>query len=442
MKRAFLLLLLTVGPLHGEILKVQIDGVIDPITSEFITSAVREAEDRDVEFLLISLSTPGGLGISMQEIIQTILNSEVPIVCYVEPQGTHAASAGFFILLSADVAAMAPGTNTGAAHPVFPFGMENKIMMEKVKNDALANLRAIVEVRNRNYELAEKGVIDSESYTAQEALEGNLIDLIASSEDQLLEQLEGREITRFSGETQVLRVQSHQLRLLEMSLRQRILSKIADPNFSLVLGVMGALGLYLEFSHPGLILPGVLGAISLLLALLGFSLLPINLIGVLLIVLALGLFIAEVKIQGFGILGMGGVVSMILGILFLIDAPYPELRIGLELALFVAIPFGLIFMFLLRLVIKSHFSRVTTGEPGMVGLVGVARSDIDQDGGQVFVLGERWQAVSEVPISTGSRVRVVRLANLVMAVEPYHGSGVSLTQTETNAAVGPGGGGV
>ena len=442
MKRAFLLLLLTVGPLHGEILKVRIDGVIDPITSEFITSAVREAEDRDVEFLLISLSTPGGLGISMQEIIQTILNSEVPIVCYVEPQGTHAASAGFFILLSADVAAMAPGTNTGAAHPVFPFGMENKIMMEKVKNDALANLRAIVEVRNRNYELAEKGVIDSESYTAQEALEGNLIDLIASSEDQLLEQLEGREITRFSGQTQVLRVQSHQLRLLEMSLRQRILSKIADPNFSLVLGVMGALGLYLEFSHPGLILPGVLGAISLLLALLGFSLLPINLIGVLLIVLALGLFIAEVKIQGFGILGMGGVVSMILGILFLIDAPYPELRIGLELALFVAIPFGLIFMFLLRLVIKSHFSRVTTGEPGMVGLVGVARSDIDQDGGQVFVLGERWQAVSEVPISTGSRVRVVRLANLVMAVEPYHGSGVSLTQTETNAAVGPGGGGV
>ena len=437
MKRAFLLLLLTAGSLHGEILKVQIDGVIDPITSEFITSAVREAEDRDAEFLLISLSTPGGLGISMQEIIQTILNSEVPIVCYVEPQGTHAASAGFFILLSADVAAMAPGTNTGAAHPVFPFGMENKIMLEKVKNDALANLRAIVEVRNRNYELAEKGVIDSASYTDQEALEGKLIDLVASSQDELLEQLEGREITRFSGETQILRVQSHQVRVLEMSSRQRILSKIADPNFSLVLGVMGALGLYLEFSHPGLILPGVLGAISLLLALLGFSLLPVNLIGVLLIVLALGLFIAEVKIQGFGILGMGGVVSMILGILFLIDAPYPELRISLELALFVTIPFSLIFMFLLRLVIKSHFSRVTTGASGMVGLIGVARSDIKQDGGQVFVMGERWQAVSEVPIPAGSRVRVLRLANLVMAVESYHGSGVSLTQTESSAAPGP-----
>lgn len=437
MKRAFLLLLLTAGSLHGEILKVQIDGVIDPITSEFITSAVREAEDRDAEFLLISLSTPGGLGISMQEIIQTILNSEVPIVCYVEPQGTHAASAGFFILLSADVAAMAPGTNTGAAHPVFPFGMEDKIMLEKVKNDALANLRAIVEVRNRNYELAEKGVIDSASYTDQEALEGKLIDLVASSQDELLEQLEGREITRFSGETQILRVQSHQLRVLEMSSRQRILSKIADPNFSLVLGVMGALGLYLEFSHPGLILPGVLGAISLLLALLGFSLLPVNLIGVLLIVLALGLFIAEVKIQGFGILGMGGVVSMILGMLFLIDAPYPELRISLELALFVTIPFSLIFMFLLRLVIKSHFSRVTTGASGMVGLIGVARSDIKQDGGQVFVMGERWQAVSEVPIPAGSRIRVLRLANLVMAVESYHGSGVSLTQTESSAAPGP-----
>ena len=251
MKRAFLLLLLTLSPLRGEILKVQIDGVIDPIVSEFITSAVREAEDLDAEFLLISLSTPGGLGISMQEIIQTILNSKVPIVCYVEPQGTHAASAGFFILLSADVAVMAPGTNTGAAHPVFPFGMENKIMLEKVKKDALASLRAIVDVRNRNYELAEKGVIESESYTDQEALEGKLIDLIASSEDQLLEQLEGREITRFSGEKQVLRVQGHRLRLVEMSFRQRILSKIADPNFSLVLGVIGALGLYLEFSHPG-----------------------------------------------------------------------------------------------------------------------------------------------------------------------------------------------
>ena len=434
MKRAVLLLLLTAGPLYGEILKVKIDGVIDPITSEFITSAVREAGNRDAEFLLISLSTPGGLGISMQEIIQTILNSEVPIVCYVEPQGTHAASAGFFILLSADVAAMAPGTNTGAAHPVFPFGMENKVMLEKVKNDALASLRAIVEVRNRNYELAEKGVIESASYTDQEALEGKLIDLIASNEAQLLEQLEGREITRFSGEKEVLRVEGHQVRLLEMTLRQRILSKIADPNFSLVLGVMGALGLYLEFSHPGLILPGVLGAISLLLALLGFSLLPVNLIGVLLIALAVGLFIAEVKIQGFGILGMGGVVSMILGILFLIDAPYPELRISLELALFVAIPFGLIFMFLLRLVIKSHRSRVTTGESGMVGLIGVARSDIDQEGGQVFVLGERWQAVSEVPIPTGSRVRVIRLASLVLVVEPYHGSGVSLTQTESTAA--------
>ena len=437
MKGALLLLLLTASPLRAEILKVQIDGVIDPIASEFITSAVRDAEERDAEFLLISLSTPGGLGISMQKIIQTILNSKVPIVCYVEPQGTHAASAGFFILLSADVAAMAPGTNTGAAHPVFPFGMENEIMLEKVKNDALANLRAIVDVRNRNYELAEKGVIESHSYTAQEALDGKLIDMIASSQEQLLEQLEGREVTRFSGEKQILKVEGHSLQLIEMTLRQRILSTIADPNFSLVLGVVGVLGLYLEFSHPGLILPGVLGGISLILALLGFSLLPVNMIGVLLILLAIGLFVAEVQIQGFGILGMGGVVSMILGILFLIDTPYPELRISLELALFVAIPFALIFMFLMRLVIKSHFSRVTTGDAGMIGLVGVARSDIDEDGGQVFVLGERWQAVSQVAIASGRRVRIVRVANLVMAVEPYHGSGVSLTQIESHVAPAP-----
>ena len=320
MKRGFLLFfLLLTTVVRGEILKVRIDGVIDPVTSEFMTTAIREAEKRKVEFLLIELSTPGGLGVSMREIVQGILNSEVPVVCYVHPKGARAASAGFFILLSSDVAVMAPGTNTGTAHPVLPFSSEekNRTMMEKVTNDALANLRSIVKQRKRNYDLAEKAVLESKGYTAEEALEGNLIDLVAENQDQLLEILEGEEITRFGGEKYKIVTQGQKLTLLEMTLRQEILSTIANPNMAIILGVVGLLGLYLEFSNPGLVVPGVVGGIFFLLSLLGFSLLPISRIGVLLILLALGLAIAEVKIQGFGLFGIGGSVAMFLGLLFL-----------------------------------------------------------------------------------------------------------------------------
>ncbi len=415
---ALLIVLAAMSFTQGEILKVRIDGIVDPITAEFITKGIERAEERQAELLLIHLATPGGLGVSMQEIIQKILNSKIPIVCYVAPQGAHAASAGFFILLSADVAVMAPGTNTGAAHPVFPFGMENKIMLEKVKNDALANLRSIVKRRQRNYELAEKGVLESKSYTAQEAFDGNLIDFIADDEDDLLKKLDGQEIKRFSGEKQTIHTRDQRIELLEMTLRQKVLGTIANPNFALVLGVIGLLGLYLEFTHPGLIFPGVGGGICLLLSLLGFSLLPVNMIGILLIFLALGLFIAEVVVQGFGVLGTGGVVAMILGILFLIDTPYPALRINLDLALAIALPFALIFMFLLRLVIKSHRGKVTTGEAGLVGSEGRAQTDINRECGRIFVGGEWWQAVSDVEIPKGSRVRVDHADNLMLVVRP------------------------
>jgi len=413
-----LVLVLSAATAHGEILKVKLDGVIDPITSEFIADAVQEAEAQEAEFLLIELSTPGGLGVSMQEIIQNILNSEIPIVCYVHPQGARAASAGFFILLSADVAAMAPGTNTGAAHPVFPFGMEDETMLEKVTNDALANLRAIVKERNRNYELAEKGVVESKSYTARESLEGGLIDLIAENEEELLKLLDGREITRFSGEKQTIST-GQQVRLLEMTLRQRILSTIADPNMALLLGVVGLMGLYLEFSNPGLMVPGIAGGICFILALLGFSLLPINLIGVLLILLAIGLFIAELTVQGFGLFGFGGIVSMTLGLLLLVDAPNPEVRIHLGPALAVAASLAFIMVFLLRLTIKAYRSNVITGTGSLEGAIGQARSQVDQDGGKVFVSGEWWEAVSEQPVPEGSQVRVLGSNNLILNVEAH-----------------------
>jgi membrane-bound serine protease (ClpP class) len=433
MKKAiiFILLLFFAVPVQAEILKIRVDGIIDPITSEFIESAVREAEIEQAEFLLIELDTPGGLGVAMQEIIQTILNSRVPIVCYVTPSGARAASAGFFILLAADVAVMSPGTNTGSAHPVFPFGAENEVMMEKVRNDALASLRSIVRERERNYEMAEQAVLESKSFTAHEALEGNLINLVADNEASLLRQLDGFEVTRFTGEKQFIRTEDQPMREVRMTFRQRVLSTIATPNFALILGILGLLGLYLEFTNPGLIFPGVMGAVALLLALLGFALLPVNVIGVLLILLAIGLFIAEVTVQGFGVLGIGGVVAMTLGILFLIDAPYPELRVDTGLAIAVAVGFGLIFMLLLHLAVKSYRFKVSTGDVGMVGMIGTARSSVDQEGGQVFVYGEWWHAVSDVPIAAGSKVRVVRADNLSLVVEPLTRSATASNTQQT-----------
>ena len=419
MKHCFLLLSIwfAVSTVRADIVKINLDGIIDPVTADFIHETLQKAEAEGAEFVLIRLSTPGGLGVSMQQIVQTILNSKIPVVCYVAPKGAHAASAGFFVLLAADVAAMAPGTNTGAAHPVFPLGMGDKTMLEKVKNDALASLRAIVKQRNRNYDLAAQAVEESKSYTAREALDGHLIDLIADDQTALLKDLNGREITRFTGERQVLQTAGIPVRTAEMSLRQKVLSNIADPNFALILGVVGLLGLYVEFTHPGMVVPGVVGGICLLLALLGFSLLPVNLIGVLLIILAFGLFVAEVKVQGFGVLGLGGIVAMILGLIFLIESPYPQLRIDLSIAAAVTVPFALIFIFLLRLVLRTHARQVTTGEAGLVGEIGTAQTEVGPEGGRVFVAGEIWRATSAKPIMVGERIRVVSAHNLDLVVE-------------------------
>ncbi len=406
------------APLPAEVLKVEIDGAIDPIQAEFIRKAIVEATDTQAEFLLIRISTPGGLGISMQEIVQEILNSPVPVVCWVGPKGSHAASAGFFILLSADVAAMAPGTNTGAAHPVFPFGMEDEVMLEKVRNDALANLRSIVENRKRNYDLARDGVLKSLSYTETEALEGGLIDLIAETEEELLSKLEGYEVTRFTGDKQMLSAKGQTVRVLEKNFRERVLSVIASPNIALLLGLIGVLGLYLEFTTPGAVVPGVIGGICLLLALIGFSLLPVNYVGVLLILLALGLFAAEVMVQGFGVLGFGGVVSLVLGLLLLIDSPYPALRIGLDVAIAVAIPFAAAFLLLMWVVVRNFSKRASTGREGLVGLTGRAKTKVDRRSGKVYVHSEWWNALSEQPVEPGQEVRVVRVDNMTLWVEP------------------------
>lgn len=409
-------------PLHAEVLKVDVDGIIDPITAEFILKAIEEAESSEASILLIRLSTPGGLGISMQEIVRGVLNAEVPVVCFVAPSGSRAASAGFFVLLAADIAAMAPGTNTGAATPVFPLGGENETITRKVTEDYLAGLRAVVNKRNRNYEMAEKAVREGRSYTAAEALEEGLIDLIVEDEGALLKALDGMTIARFDGGDQILETTGQSVRTFEKDWRQRFLSALANPNFALILGLLGILGLYFEFTHPGFIFPGVFGGIALLLALLGFSMLSVTFIGVLLILLALGLFIAEATMAGFGLLGAGGIVALLLGIVFLVDSPYPELRIGWPMAFAVAVPFGVIFIFLSTLVVRSYRSRVSTGSEGMVGTIGEARTDIDGQGGKVFVLGELWGASSSEPIEKGARVRVIEMDGLHLLVEPVEGS--------------------
>jgi len=410
-------------PAEAVIARIDLNGAIDPITAEFVVKSIDRAEAESAEFLLIRLQTPGGFGMSMEEIISRMLNSKVPVVVYVTPSGAKAASAGFFVLLAADVAVMAPGTNTGAAHPLmaiggFPVdgGEAAKTLTQKITSNATAFLRSIASKRNRNVAEAEKGVTESKSFTDAEALEKNLIDMVAKDETELLRRLDGYKVHMFSGRERTLRVRDQAVADYEMTTRQKFLSTISQPNLALLLGLAGLILLYFEFSNPGFVAPGVIGAICLLLSILGFSFLPINYVGALLILLAIGLFVAEVKVQGFGILGLGGVVSMVIGMLILVDSPDPALRIGLKTALSMALPFAIIFTILVVAMFKSLKQAVTTGDVGMVGLIGIADTEINS-GGRVRVRGEYWAARSSTPIPPGRPVRVIGVDNLLLKVE-------------------------
>ncbi len=411
----------------GEIARINLDGAIDPITAEYVVNSIQKAENEKAEFLLIRINTPGGFAMSMEDIITKILNSTVPVVVYVTPSGSKAASAGFFILLAADVAAMTPGTNTGAAHPLmaiggFPVegGEAGKTLTQKITSNATAYLRSIASKRNRNIEEAEKGVTDSKSFTEMEALQKNLIDFVAQDEGDLLARLDGYKVRLFTGQERILHTRGQTVVDFPMSTRERFLSTISQPNLALLLGVAGLILLYFEFTHPGFVAPGVIGGICLLLSILGFSFLPINYVGVLLILLAIGLFVAEVKVQGFGILGLGGVLSMVIGLLILINTPDQSMRIGLGAALAVTLPFAAIFMLLLFMVLKSLRQRVSTGAAGMLGLIGVADTDISRSG-RVKVRGEYWAASSDAPIAAGKTVKVLSVDNLTLKVEEVKG---------------------
>lgn len=410
-------------PVRADIARIDLNGAIDPITAGFVVRSIDLAESQQAQLLLMKLQTPGGFGSSMEEIIARMLNAKIPVIVYVTPSGSKAASAGFFILLAADVAAMAPGTNTGAAHPLMAIaglpvdgGEAGKTLSEKITSNSKAFLRSITAKRNRNPEEAEKGVTESKSFTENEAMEAHLIDFVARDETELFQKLEGYRVHLFSGREVILHPTGQAIVDYPMSSREKFLATISEPNLALLLGVAGLILLYIEFSHPGFVAPGVVGGISLLLSILGLSFLPINYVGALLILLAIGLFIAEVKVQGFGILGFGGVAAMVLGMVILIDTPDPAVRVGLSTALALALPFAAIFMLLLVALIKSLKLKVSTGDAGMIGLIGQAETDIGADG-RVKVRGEYWQAHSEAPIPAGRPVKIMEIKNLTLKVE-------------------------
>jgi membrane-bound serine protease (ClpP class) len=399
-----------------QVVAVSIDGVVHPITVEIVSHALEQAQTEHAELLLVRLNTPGGLLEATRQIIQKLSASPIPVVTYVTPSGARAASAGFFLLEAGDVAAMSPGTNTGAASPVLLGQQMEPVMRQKVENDAAALLRSMTTQRGRNSQLAEQAVRDAKAFTQKEALDDKLIELIASDEQQLFKQLDGREITRWDGRKQVLHVAGATVVEVKLTLREKLMAVIADPNIAFILLVLGALGIYVEFSNPGLIFAGVGGAILVLLGLSGLSILPINWVGVALLLLAVAFFVLEAKFTSHGVLGIGGTVAMVLGAMLLIDGP-PELRIHFGTAISVAIPFALVTMFLVSIVMQARRNKVLTGAEGMVGEIGVTRTALDPEG-QVLVRGEYWVAVAEASIPAETRVRVKAMAGLKLLVEP------------------------
>jgi membrane-bound serine protease (ClpP class) len=408
----------------SSVVKLRIDGPIEPILAEYLVNGIHEAGGEHASLILITMDTPGGLDTSMREIISAILASPVPVAIFVEPTSARAASAGFFILLSADVAAMAPGTETGAASPVFEmFGKTVEIdetMRKKVTNDATAFLRSYVAKRGRNPDLAVTAVIEAKAWSEKEAVDAKLVDLEASSENELLSKLDGRQVTRLDGSTVQLSLGHPAIREIGMTARERFLTRIVQPDVFFILLIVGVLGLYTEFTHPGLFAPGVIGGICIVLAMFAALNLPVNFEGLLLIVLALALFVLEAKYPTHGILGVGGVISMVLGALMLIRSPITGMGVSLATALGVAIPFALIVIFLARLVIKSRSWKVTTGKEELIGEEGEVRQAVGPSGtGMVFVHGELWQAASGgVAIPAGARIRVREVEGLLLHVEP------------------------
>src|SRR5580692_217788 len=413
-----LLLFVLCAASSAEILKIVVNDSIHPITDEYIGGAIAEAQLKKEQALLMEINTAGGLLESTRAVIEKIIASPLPVIIYVTPSGSRAASAGFFILESADVAAMSPGTNTGAAHPVnLGGGKMDDTMKEKIENDSAALLRSVVAKRGRNVEIAETAVRQSKSFTDQEALSQKLIDYVAPSEDDLFKQLQGKQVKRFSGETITLNLVGEPVRPFGMTLKQHILAYLMDPNVAFILLAVGALALYAEFNHPGAVVPGTVGVVFILIAIFALNLLPTRFAAVVLIFASFILFALEAKFAAHGVLAIGGIVTLTLGGLLLVDAPIPEMRVHLLTALAVSIPLGIITVFLMSIALKARANKVVTGVQGLIGELGLSQSALSPQG-KVFVHGELWDAIASANVPAGQRVVVRQVKGLQLSVDP------------------------
>jgi membrane-bound serine protease (ClpP class) len=415
---------------RADVLRVVVDGTINPISDEYIERGIQQAGKEHAQAVLIEIRTPGGLVDSTRNIISKILASPVPVIVYVYPTGSRSASAGFYILESADIAAMAPGTNTGAAHPVLMGTTMDPIMKEKVENDSAAFMRSFVAKRGRNVEVAESAVRQSKSFTDQEALQQHLIDYVAKDTTDLFKQMDGKSVTRFDGQKVTVHLAGAHIDDYGLTLKEEILGFLIDPNTAFLVLIVGALAIYFEFNHPGAVIPGVIGIIFVVLAVFALNLLPLRFAGVALIITAFVLFALEAKFGTHGALGLGGTAVLILGALLLVDGPIPQMRIRLLTAVAVSVPFGLITMFLVDIAVRARRNKVVTGERGLIGEIGVAQTLLRPDG-KVFVHGEIWNAHSSVPIDPGSTVRVTAVHDLTLTVEPAT-AGVPVGSTSIN----------
>ena len=400
---------------RGHILALTVKSTINPVISEYVEKGVKRAASEGAACVILQMDTPGGLDTAMRDIVQSILNSPVPVIVYIAPSGARAASAGVLITISAHIAAMAPGTNIGAAHPVgLGGGKMDETMLKKVENDAAAYAKSLAEQKGRNVEWAVKAVRESESVSAQKALELKIIDLVASSLQDLIEKVDGKEIETVWG-TRTLTLKDLPIEHWEMGWRYRLLDTLSNPNIAYILMMLGFYGLFFELSNPGVIFPGVFGAICLILAFFALQTLPVNYAGVLLILLAIILFIAEIKVTSYGVLTLGGIVSLVLGSLMLIESPDPALRVSWYVILPMVLTTAGFFVFALSFALRAQMRQPTTGQEGLVGARCKVVSPIKPEG-KVFVHGEYWNAESDEALETGETVEVVGVSELVLKV--------------------------
>lgn len=420
----FLVFLILPAIARAQVLTVKVDDTIQPISAEYISRAIDQAHRTNAQAVLIEMNTPGGLVTSTREIIEKITSSPVPVIVYVTPTGGHAGSAGIFILESADIAAMSPGTAAGAAHPVTLIGpvtvKPDDEMNKKIENDAAALIRSVASKRGRNVEAAEAAVRQSQSFTDQEALEKHLIDYVASSPEDLFHQMQGKPFKRFNGATDSLNLVGQPLVPYEMTVKERILDALMDPNLAFLLLVIGALALYVEFNHPGAVIPGTVGVVFILLAAFALNFLPTRFAAFGLILGAFVLFAAEAKFATHGVATIGGIVLLTLGGLLLVDAPIPQMRVHLLTALAVSVPFGLITAFLMGIAVRARRNKVVTGVQGLVGETGVVQSALSPMG-KVFIHGELWDAVASKSLPAGQMVVVRKVEGLTLEVDPLGG---------------------